>query len=197
MHRPAPFAKRKGRERAKRCERGMHRWRWQSGEATSSATKTANHRVSTISGSKISEISGFNMKVTQIRSFPVRDVDGRLYFIVRVDTDAGIYGLGEVGVSRLGRSIAIAIDHLSEIVIGSDPWETRTTLAADVPRPLLPCGTRLLMRHQRHRHRSSGISKRNPSVCPFTNYSADRPAIKSSATPTAEAIPPKRLLTTV
>ena len=64
------------------------------------------------------------MKVTEIRSFPVRDVDGRLYFIVRVDTDAGIYGLGEVGVARLGRSIAIAIDHLSEVVIGSDPWET-------------------------------------------------------------------------
>ena len=64
------------------------------------------------------------MKVTDIRSFPVRDVDGRLYFIVRVDTDAGIYGLGEVGVARLGRSIAIAIDHLSEVVIGSDPWET-------------------------------------------------------------------------
>jgi galactonate dehydratase len=64
------------------------------------------------------------MKVTQIRSFPVRDVDGRLYFIVRVDTDAGIYGLGEVGVARLGRSIAIAIEHLAEIVIGSDPWET-------------------------------------------------------------------------
>ena len=53
-----------------------------------------------------------HMKVTQIRSFPVRDDDGRLYFIVRVDTDAGIYGLGEVGVARLGRSIAIAIDHL-------------------------------------------------------------------------------------
>ena len=64
------------------------------------------------------------MKVTQIRSFPVRDDSGRLYFIVRVDTDAGIYGLGEVGVARLGRSIAIAIDHLAEVVVGSDPWET-------------------------------------------------------------------------
>ncbi len=64
------------------------------------------------------------MKVTQIRSFPVRDDSGRLYYIVRVDTDAGIYGLGEVGVARLGRSIALAIDHLAEVVVGSDPWET-------------------------------------------------------------------------
>ncbi len=64
------------------------------------------------------------MKVTKITPYPVRDDDGRLYYIVRVDTDAGIHGLGEVGVARLGRAIGQAIEHLSEVVIGSDPWET-------------------------------------------------------------------------
>ena len=64
------------------------------------------------------------MKVTQIRSLPVRDDTGRVYFFVRVDTDAGIYGLGEVGTLGQGRAIMEAIDHLSEVVIGSDPWET-------------------------------------------------------------------------
>ena len=64
------------------------------------------------------------VKVTQIRKFPVKDEAGKLYYIVRVDTDAGIHGLGEVGVARLGRAIGQAIDHLAEVVIGSDPWET-------------------------------------------------------------------------
>ena len=64
------------------------------------------------------------MKVTKITPYPVRDDSGRLYYIVRVDTDAGIYGLGEIGVARLGRSIGLAIEHLAEVVVGSDPWET-------------------------------------------------------------------------
>ena len=64
------------------------------------------------------------MKVTQIRSFSVQDENGGSYMIVRVDTDAGHYGLGEVGIRFWGRAIGAAIDHLSELVIGADPWET-------------------------------------------------------------------------
>ena len=64
------------------------------------------------------------MKVTRIRSFPVKGPDGRGFFIVRVDTDAGIHGLGEVGIRNWGRAISSAIDHLAELVIGADPWET-------------------------------------------------------------------------
>ena len=64
------------------------------------------------------------MKVTSIKKLTVADETGRVYYFVRVDTDAGIHGLGEVGVARLGRAIGAAIDHLSEVVVGSDPWET-------------------------------------------------------------------------
>ena len=64
------------------------------------------------------------MKVTQIRSFSVRGESGRGYFIVRVDTDAGIYGLGEIGMRGWGVAIGSAIEHLSELVVGADPWET-------------------------------------------------------------------------
>ena len=46
------------------------------------------------------------MKVTRITSFPVRDDQGRGYFIVRVDTDAGIHGLGEAGIRNWGLAIA-------------------------------------------------------------------------------------------
>ena len=65
------------------------------------------------------------MKVTQIRSFPVKDESGHTFYIVRVDTDAGISGLGEAGYGWWwGKSIGAAISHLSELVVGSDPWET-------------------------------------------------------------------------
>lgn len=64
------------------------------------------------------------MKVTQIRSFSVQDEGGRAYMIVRVDTDAGHHGLGEVGIRNWGRAIGAAIDHLAELVVGADPWET-------------------------------------------------------------------------
>ena len=67
---------------------------------------------------------GVNMKVTKIKSFPITDDSGRLYYIVKVETDAGIYGLGEVGIARWGAAIGKAIDHLSEIVVGEDPFST-------------------------------------------------------------------------
>ena len=64
------------------------------------------------------------MKVTQIKSYPVNDGDGRGYFIVKVETDEGIYGLGEVGIRNWAVAIESAIEHLSQIVIGEDPFST-------------------------------------------------------------------------
>ena len=64
------------------------------------------------------------MKVTNIKSYSVADGDGSPYFIVKVETDDGIYGLGEVGIRFWGEAIAKAIDHLGEIVVGEDPFST-------------------------------------------------------------------------
>ena len=64
------------------------------------------------------------MKVTEIKMIPVRDDEGRSYIFARVDTDAGISGLGEVGISFWGQATERAIQQLSEIVIGQDPWAT-------------------------------------------------------------------------
>lgn len=64
------------------------------------------------------------MKVTKVTNLPVQDGEGKRYFVVKVDTDAGIYGLGEVGTMMVGRSVMRAVEHLSEVVVGSDPWET-------------------------------------------------------------------------
>ena len=64
------------------------------------------------------------MKVTQIKNFPIADEDGRVYYIVKVETDSGIYGLGEVGIRNWGGAIGKAIEHLAEIVIVEDPFST-------------------------------------------------------------------------
>ena len=42
------------------------------------------------------------MKVTGIKSYAFADDEGKLYFIAKVETDEGIYGLGEVGIPRWG-----------------------------------------------------------------------------------------------
>ena len=60
------------------------------------------------------------MKIRDIKTFPVW-VGSRNQFIVKVETDEGLYGLGEAGVS--GRELAVqgAIKHYREFLIGKDP----------------------------------------------------------------------------
>ena len=45
-------------------------------------------------------------------------------FFVRVDTDKGIYGLGESGMTRTGQAVGKAVEHLAELVIGENPLST-------------------------------------------------------------------------
>lgn len=60
------------------------------------------------------------MKITDIKTYPVW-VGSRNQFIVKVETDEGIYGLGEAGVS--GRELAVqgAVKHYREFLLGKDP----------------------------------------------------------------------------
>ena len=59
------------------------------------------------------------MKITGVTSYPVWE-GGRNYLFVVVDTDVGIYGLGESGLT--GRELAVtgAIDHFRPLLIGQD-----------------------------------------------------------------------------
>ena len=63
------------------------------------------------------------MKITDIKTFCCQD-EGRKYFIVKVETDAGIHGLGEVGIANWGGAIDQAVRHLAEAVVGEDPFAT-------------------------------------------------------------------------
>ena len=60
------------------------------------------------------------MKITDIQSYPVWG-GARNYFFVVVDTDEGIYGVGEAGIT--GRELAMAgtIEHFKQVLVGQDP----------------------------------------------------------------------------
>ena len=64
------------------------------------------------------------MKVTNVKSMNVMGEHGRAMFFVKIETDAGISGLGEVGMIRWAAAIEKAVEHLSELVIGEDPFST-------------------------------------------------------------------------
>lgn len=62
------------------------------------------------------------MKITDIKPYPVW-VGNRNQLVVKIETDEGIYGLGESGLS--GRELAVigALKHFREFLIGQDPMQ--------------------------------------------------------------------------
>lgn len=60
------------------------------------------------------------MKITDIKYFMPK-IGHRCRFIVKVETDAGIYGLGEAGTAGRERALGGMIDHFREFLIGRDP----------------------------------------------------------------------------
>lgn len=63
------------------------------------------------------------MKITAIHPFIVW-VGTRNQLIVKVETDGGIHGWGESGLSGRERAVAGAIEHYREFVIGRDPMRS-------------------------------------------------------------------------
>jgi L-alanine-DL-glutamate epimerase-like enolase superfamily enzyme len=63
------------------------------------------------------------MKITDIETYPVWG-GHRNFLCVVVDTDAGIYGVGEAGIT--GRELAVigTIEHFKPLLIGQDPMRT-------------------------------------------------------------------------
>ena len=61
------------------------------------------------------------MKITAIKSYPVW-VGTRNQLLVKVETDQGVYGWGESGLSGREKAVVGAIDHYREFLIGQDPF---------------------------------------------------------------------------
>lgn len=59
------------------------------------------------------------MKITDIQSYPVWGGSRNFFFVV-VDTDEGIYGVGEAGVTGREMAMASVIEHLKPLLIGQD-----------------------------------------------------------------------------
>jgi galactonate dehydratase len=60
------------------------------------------------------------MKITAIRSYPVW-VGSRNQMLVKIETDEGIFGWGESGLSGREKAVAGALEHYSQFLIGRDP----------------------------------------------------------------------------
>ncbi|MAG85748.1 galactonate dehydratase [Candidatus Poribacteria bacterium] len=60
------------------------------------------------------------MKITDVKSFPVWG-GNRNFFFIKVETDAGIYGIGEGGITWRELAAAACVDHLKPLLIGEDP----------------------------------------------------------------------------
>ena len=61
------------------------------------------------------------MKITGIKTFPIQA--GRDMFVIKVETDEGIYGLGEGGCSSRELAEEAAVQHFSRFLIGMDPMQ--------------------------------------------------------------------------
>ena len=62
------------------------------------------------------------MKITQIKPHIVGE--DRNFFFVVVETDEGIHGIGEGGITWRGKSMAGFIEPLESLLIGQDPFRT-------------------------------------------------------------------------
>src|SRR6201994_4931536 len=61
------------------------------------------------------------MKITAIKPYPTW-VGHRNQLIVKVETDEGIYGWGESGLSGREKAVVGAIEHYREFLVGRDPF---------------------------------------------------------------------------
>ena len=62
------------------------------------------------------------MRITDIKAYPVW-IAARNLLMVKVETDAGIYGLGESGLSSREQAVMGALRHYREFLIGRDPLQ--------------------------------------------------------------------------
>lgn len=60
------------------------------------------------------------MKITAIKPYPLWD-GGRNFMFVKVETDEGIYGIGESGLTWKELAVAETVNHLAPLLIGEDP----------------------------------------------------------------------------
>ncbi len=77
------------------------------------------------------------MKITRIIAYPAW-IGPRNQLLVKVETDEGLYGWGESGLSARERAVMGAVEHYAQFLIGRDPMRAgrcgRRCIAASISR---------------------------------------------------------------
>ncbi|MDE3257329.1 MAG: galactonate dehydratase [Gemmatimonadota bacterium] len=63
------------------------------------------------------------MKITEVKTFPIF-YGSRNYLFVKIETDEGIYGVGEFGITWKEQAGVGAIRHMASDLVGQDPLNT-------------------------------------------------------------------------
>lgn len=63
------------------------------------------------------------MKITAVKSYPI--MTWRPHLFVKIETDDGIYGVGESGLTWQEMEVHASIQRLSKLVVGEDPMRTQ------------------------------------------------------------------------
>ena len=63
------------------------------------------------------------MKVTAVKSYPI--MAWRPHLFVKVETDEGLYGVGEAGLTWQEMAVHASVQRLAKLVIGEDPMRTQ------------------------------------------------------------------------
>jgi L-alanine-DL-glutamate epimerase-like enolase superfamily enzyme len=63
------------------------------------------------------------VRITGIETYPVWGGARNLLFVV-VDTDEGVYGVGEAGLTGRERAVMGTIEHFEPLLLGEDPFRT-------------------------------------------------------------------------
>ena len=63
----------------------------------------------------------FPVKITDIKVFPTQ-VDNHSQFLIKVETDEGIYGWGEGGLANHERAVRGVIEYFKGFLMGAIPW---------------------------------------------------------------------------
>src|SRR5258708_29137614 len=62
------------------------------------------------------------MRITDMKAYPLW-IAARNLLVIKVETDAGIYGLGESGLSTREQAVMGALRHYREFLVGRDPLQ--------------------------------------------------------------------------
>jgi galactonate dehydratase len=62
------------------------------------------------------------VKITAIKPYPVW-VGHRNQLIVKVETDEGIFGWGESGLSGREKAVVGAVEHFAQFLVGKNPFD--------------------------------------------------------------------------